>query len=237
MRCDDFVCLGRTVPEESRKYGVRVCCAGYSEELKSLMRVYPLPVRNIMRSRNEYRVDLRRNEQDSRSESWRLLEGGCLEATGACAGVADITRTLRDMAVPSIRYLNQERMSLGVLLLDEIQGEFRQRSSMRCATSDQRLLFDELERDVAAAFIGAEQVDLMPYLTFADADGMHTLQIREWGCYEWLRNSRSKASQLWDNLRLERPQLVVVGNMANHRNVWLVIKTFPMSRERQLMLA
>lgn len=237
MRCDDFICLGRTVPEESRKYGVRVCCAGYSDELKSLLRVYPLPVRNILRARHEYRLDLRRNDQDSRSESWRLLEGGAVKATGLSAGIAEITQSLRRLAVPSIRYLNQERMSLGVLVLENMQGEFRQRSSMRCATSEQKLLFDELEQDAAASFVGAQQMDLMPYLTFADADGMHTLQIREWGCYEWLRKFRSDAAQLWENLRLEQPQLAVVGNMANHKNVWLIIKTFPLSRERQLMLA
>ncbi len=42
MTVEDFVVLGRTVPEDSQKYGKKVCMAGYSPSLSQLLRVYPL---------------------------------------------------------------------------------------------------------------------------------------------------------------------------------------------------
>lgn len=42
MHVEDFVVLGRTVPEESKKYGQRICMAGYSLENNQFLRIYPL---------------------------------------------------------------------------------------------------------------------------------------------------------------------------------------------------
>ena len=44
MHVEDLIVLGRTVPEESRKYGQKVCMAGYSAENNQFLRVYPLLV-------------------------------------------------------------------------------------------------------------------------------------------------------------------------------------------------
>jgi hypothetical protein len=106
-----------------------------------------------------------------------------------------------------------------------VQPTFKSRPSLGASTSTQKLLFDELVEDANCAF-GANAIDLMPYLQFTDKAGSHCLQLREWGCYEWIRKQRDNAAQLWQNLHMDEPQAVVVGNMANHRNVWLVIKTY-----------
>lgn len=217
MICEDFTCLGRTVPEESRKYGHRVCMAGYSRELNQLMRVYPLQVQNPIRCRHRYRLELDRNSDDSRPESWKLRSERVQEIEAAPFDVSELERCCFE----SIDELNRRKLSLGVLRVDSVRGEFVARSD--APQHDQRTLF---EIDDGRAF-GARAVGLMPYLNFHDAAGRpHRLQIREWGCYEWVRKRPGDAAGLWRNLQLHRPQLLVVGNMNNRRTAWLVIKSF-----------
>src|SRR5262245_23400467 len=79
MHLEDFTVLGRTVPEESQKYGKRVCMAGFSRLNNQFVRIYPLLVpvgdnigTNGFRARYSYAVSLRRNENDNRTESWRV---------------------------------------------------------------------------------------------------------------------------------------------------------------------
>ena len=51
MRIDDLIVFGRTAPEESKKYGQSVCMAGYSQELRQLMRLYPMSIRSNIKAR------------------------------------------------------------------------------------------------------------------------------------------------------------------------------------------
>ena len=233
MRCDDFICLGRTVPEESKKYGAKVCMAGVSREFGSLMRVYPLPVVNPIRARHECVLELERNHQDSRRESWKLKDrtSGIVSVSPKQAvdpnGLATI---LRPFISRSIDELNDRRASLGVLELQgSPRGFFRERSGVM--HPDQGALFA-----VADECFGANSIDIAPYIEFWDQDEKHhELQIREWGCYEWIRKDRSNASVLWDNLGLNgtKPIWAVVGNQANRRSSWLIIKTFAIPFEHQ----
>jgi hypothetical protein len=232
MRIDDFICLGRTVPEESKKYGAKVCMAGVSLELGSLMRVYPLPVQNPIRVRHECILELQRNHQDSRKESWKLKNRGESIATVSDKPIVE-TEGMRAILEPfrasSIRELNQKRWSLGVLELKELRGYFRERTAT--PHPDQGMLFE-----IADECFGADAIDLAPCIEFWDEEGLHhDLQIREWGCYEWLRKERPKASQLWANLGFMAGKRVwaVVGNQANRRTSWLIIKTFLVSSATQ----
>lgn len=235
MRLDDFVCLGRTVPEESRKYGHKVCMAGYSPELRSLLRVYPLPVINPIRTRRTCVLEVERNPQDSRLESWKLRdrESSIVAVSDHEIPTADVTRFLRDHLAASIDELNDRRASLGVLEAGpDCRGTFVSRSNL--SHPDQGWLFENLDH----AF-GAGAIDIAPYLEFSDSAGRpHRLQLREWGCYEWLRRNRHEATQLWDNLHLgdDATTLLVVGNMSNRRNVWLIIKTFKVAVSKPMPL-
>ena len=216
MIVEDFVCLGRTVPEQSKKYGHRVCCAGYSRELNQLIRVYPLMVRNPVKCRGVYRMHLERNPSDGRRESWKLKPGSTIEQVATNGFCLD---DLHDFIVPSVQFANENRMSLAVVDVNA-SGEFAERAGV--SNAEQLELFDDL-RD---AGFGASAVDIAPYLVFADDGGMHRLQVREWGCYEFIRKRRQDAAKLGGNLALHRRQLLVIGNMNHRRNVWLVIKTF-----------
>src|SRR5262245_2553951 len=74
MRLDDFIVLGRTVPEASQHYGTRVCMAGYSDELAKIIRVYPLLIDSPLRSRYQATLEVSLNSDDNRRESYKLRD-------------------------------------------------------------------------------------------------------------------------------------------------------------------
>jgi len=239
MRVEDFTVLGRTVPEESRKYGKRVCMAGYSPENNQLLRVYPLMVpvgdnadANGFRARFRYTMELQRNASDSRTESWRLVDEQKPTATEWSRAVetpkAKVVDWLDRHVTRSIKALNECKLSLGVIRLE--QGLWDGYAVAREATGhgeEHRGLFDDLDDQQG---IDANAVKFAPYIRFTDADGEHNLQVREWGAYRLLSNPQyaDTPDSLWtaNAYRKDRGKLLVVGNMCNHRSNWLIIKTF-----------
>jgi hypothetical protein len=230
MRIDDFVCLGRTVPEQSKKYGYRVCMAGYSEELRSLIRVYPLEVQNPIRQRSVCRLELLRGVNDSRLESWHLnreLPNNGVDVVGEKEYGAVVNWLASRAGEESIHLCNTWRLSLAVIRPKSLEPFFRRNG--KGDNPEQMELFEDIVR-----LFGADAAKWMPYLRFADAEGEHELQLREWGCYEWLRKCPGKESQLWDNLHLgdsDRDYYLVIGNMNHRRNCWLVINVYSARRE------
>jgi hypothetical protein len=139
---------------------------------------------------------------------------------------------LKPYVYRSIEQLNDLRLSLGVLEMSAPTGTFEKRNG--ASHPDQGTLFE-----IADEVFGANAIDIAPYIQFWDQDGKsHRLQIREWGCYEWIRKQRENAAQLWQNLCLDSPEptWAIVGNQANRRTSWLIIKTFKVSVVTQLNL-
>ncbi len=225
MIIEDFVCLGRTVPEQSKTYGHRVCMAGFSPELGQLLRVYPLPVVNTLRVGRRYVLSLQRNSKDSRHESWKLADRIALYESTEKVLTHAITEHLEHYISPSIQHLNEQRASLGIIKADHVQCEFRRRESVKAP--EQLELFESTD-----TCFGANAIHVAPYVRFDDEAGSHCLQLREWGCYEWIRKHPAQYRQLSQNLGFGEPssQLMLVGNMCNFRNVWLVIKTWPIAK-------
>jgi hypothetical protein len=130
---------------------------------------------------------------------------------------------------PSLAYLNAARLSLGVIKPLELTYRFHNPASVDVS---QGFLFGDI-----VDIFGPEAARFTPYLRFRDEDGWHELQLREWGCYEWMRKEPDKVEQLWDNLALtssDHEHLLLVGNMCYHRNVWLIINTFRSRMQREL---
>ena len=244
IHIEDFVVLGRTVPEDSRKYGQKVCMAGYSAENNQFLRVYPLlvPVEsdadsNGFRARHRYVLDLQRNPQDTRSESWRVSDEKQPTQTpwklAPETKKSTLLKWLDKRVIPSIRALNDCKMSIGVIRVSS--GNWRGVMVPREATEKSESvasLFDDL--DDQAHF--SHQVRLIarvkyaPHIHFSDAEGPHELQIREWGAYMLLAKDEyaDKPEALWgaSGYRSTKDLYLVIGNMMNHRKNWLVIKTF-----------
>ena len=248
LHVEDFVVLGRTLPEESKKYGQRICMAGYSPDNGHFLRVYPLMVpvgdsadANGFRARHVYTLDLYRNPQDSRVESWRVKDPFAPTLTPWERALElskdDVVRRLQSRVVPSIAVLNACRLSLGVLVVraEEWQGETVPRDEPT-PPQDHRSLFEDLEDQAQGADSDIARVKHAPYIRFTDEAGPHRLQLREWGAYRLLANPKyaDTPDALWmaSGYHRDADLMLVVGNMNNHRNNWLVIKTFELGRGR-----
>ncbi len=234
MRIRDFVVLGRTVPEESKKYGKRICMAGFSAANNQFLRVYPLMVpvgvnadANGFRARHLYDLELLRNPNDSRSESWRVADERSPTRTPWKAAVevakTTIVESLVSRCVPSIAVLNDCKLSLGVLRVKaaDWEGVCVPRES---AVHEPTLptLFDDLSDQITSTpEFHPDQIRFVPMIHFRDRDGFHKLQIREWGAYRLLIQSKyaDDPKALWgaSGYRTGKDLLLVVGNMMNHR--------------------
>ncbi|CAK0762245.1 hypothetical protein CCP4SC76_3680005 [Gammaproteobacteria bacterium] len=222
MIVEDFVMLGRTVPEPSKKHGLVACSAGYSKEMRQIMRVYPLsPAMSVPRW-SVCRLPLRRNSSDSRFESWRIKEN---EAPSIVSKVEKNTEFdfLTSISSDSIKILNDKRSSLGVII-PKISGYH----------------FDGInpgEEFIADFFPEDKKIEMKPRLVFEDAHGKHSLQIRDWGGYEFLRKNPDKHHQLWSALKLDNnlyEHLLFVGNHNSHRNSWIIISIVSRKTTKQI---
>lgn len=232
MLLHDLVILGRTVPEESHKYGVRVCLAGHSEQLGGLVRVYPVLVDAPLKSRHRAILAVERNPQDSRQESYKLLDAvGAVKAVSPSPvlSTAAVTALAERHQVASIAELNRGKLSLGFVA---VRGRpvLEWHTKDTCADPRQLSMLLSFQNDLRVAqFLTGKDYARVPYLTFHDREGKHSLQLREWGCFEYLRQCDGTVNDLHERLRLADPRrewFVLVGNMTPHRNVWLVIQLF-----------
>lgn len=228
MILDDFIMLGTTVPEPCSDGRVFVCSAGYSPELRSLVRVYPLARRGAPNRWKTYRVPLERNPRDSRSESWSVRADRSPQAhhdinaafveTGRVKP-RDIAADLeRHTLVDSIGEANARRLSLAIV----------RPTSFKPLTFDynpdspdapQLALFELGEQRKITA--GAKRFPYNPRLEFTDGSGTHRWQVREWGGYEYMRKNPCQHRKL--DFHINEGTSLLVGNMNHQRNAWLIV--------------
>lgn len=244
MICEDFVMLGKTVPEPNSDGRVFVCSAGVSEELGGLVRIYPLARRNAPSRWTLNQVRLERNPKDNRRESWKLAgdrSPGAHEdinqvfmshgSVPACRRRELLTRYV----VSDLATANQRRMSLAVVHpqgIPRLRFDFNPNSP----ESPQLMLFDDEPRSEACA--GARRFSYVPRLEFWDTCGAHSLTLRDWGCFEFMRkHGDARRFELADALHLDEQCSLLVGNLNQHRTAWLVISVLRGIRpERQFTL-
>lgn len=203
MHLSDFTMLGMTSPTKSKKYGRSVCSAGYSVEMRQLLRVYPLSPRNLPSKFGTYEVDLAR-PSDMRHESWVLSNRDAVS-------FRDANDFLRP--VPSDRDL----------VVDELLRHDRFWASSVSEANDRRVslaLIDPLSQpDV---FVGTNSAgEDVPRVMFEDASGVHKLQWLDKDAVSLLRSRGGSVAGL-EKLMPDSPTLLV-GNFAAHRSKWLVI--------------
>jgi hypothetical protein len=234
---DDFVMLGKTVPEPSSDGRIRVCSAGVSPTLRSLIRVYPLARWAAPKCWETCRVPLERNPKDSRRESYRLAADRTPEAHARINSAFEVTGTVKQRdwqhllapyAVGSIDEANKKRISLAILHPDSYDLNFEH--NPESPDSPQLSLFDS-EREQPQ---GAKRFPYIPRLRFRDDCRTWNLMLREWGCYELMRkNSHDYATRhMHGALHLNENSSLLVGNLNNQRNAWVVIKVINHIREQ-----
>lgn len=237
MILEDFVMLGTTVPEPNRAGDrVMVCSAGYSSSMGGLLRIYPLAVPHPPKRWNQYRVELERPERkdDVRPESWKISGDRSpdvhwtinqrFEALGRLAE-GERAAALGGCFLPSIKWADARCLSLGLLRPERPEAMRLHFEVNRDSPDWPRLpLFDV---PLAQPRFGSKIFPFRPYLQFADREGWHDLQVRDWGCYELMRKHRDDPEYyqrgMRDALHLGPLSCLLVGNLNHRRNVWVVI--------------
>ncbi len=234
---DDLLVLGNAVPDIISDSRITVCTAGFSPTL-GLIRIYPVPVVSNMRRWNIVKVPLERNPKDTRDESWKIQGSKSeweriadkIELVGKLKDRDNEFATLGKLAskfgVDCVETLNDRKASLGFVSPVSIAGAFEKRS--------------DHEEDVQATLNGA-----VPFLTIKNyplkpvasyrcsekcrAKRGHKQQIMEWGVFEWMRRNPDKPEKVFENLHIGEEgyqRCLLVGNMALHRNSFMVISVF-----------
>jgi len=232
---DDFVMLGKTVPEPTRTDGrIFVCSAGVSTQMRQLVRIYPLARHGAPARWTINRVELERNSKDSRHESWKLAgdrsPGAHDQINNTFTVTGEVAKTrradlLKPFTIGSIKQANAARMSLAVLHPKDMRVSFD--FNPDSPDSPQQALFDTADQPPS----GAKRFPYIPRLHFHDEDGGHDLMIRDWGVYERMR--KAGGFELWSDsrrreditaaLHLDESCSLLVGNFNQHRTSWLVI--------------
>ena len=226
MIIEDFVMLGTTVPEPNSDGRVFVCSAGYSAEMRRLVRIYPLARYGIPRRWRMYRVPVELNPKDSRPESYKVSGDRSpsgherinerFEERGELRPSVRAT-ALKRFTVGSIKEANERRLSLAVIAPQQVELHFEFNPSS--PDSPQLALFDTGSAPVA----GAARFPYIPRLRFRDDLGWHDLMLRDWGCYELMRKHPERRSEMASFLHLGPASSLLVGNFNQHRTSWLVI--------------
>ena len=231
MIIEDFIMLGTTVPEPQKKTGrTFVCSAGYSHEMRSLIRIYPLAYVKCPRRWSVSRVALERNPQDSRNESWQLRGD---RSPGAHRQINDVfeiigkverqerSSLMSGLCLPSIQEANNQRRSLCIIQPECIPKlTFKENPD----SPDHPQLDLGVYTDGREPPAGAKRFAFQPYAEFRDAGGWHDLQVRDWGGYEFMRkHGVDRRHELAVGWRFGGRPCLLCGNMSNHRTSWLII--------------
>ena len=222
--------LGKTVPEPNSDQRVFVCSAGVSRELGGLLRIYPLARHHAPKRWTVNQVPLERNPKDSRRESWKLSGDRSPAAHGhintvfhtvAVVPRDDRARLVNRYTVESLVAANEQRISLAVIHpvdTPRLRFDFNPESP----ESPQMWMFDDLKTEPPTA--GAKRFAFIPRVEFRDQDGAHSLTLRDWGCFEFMRKcGDQRRGELAAALHLDRDCSLLVGNLNHHRTGWLVI--------------
>lgn len=229
MICEDFIMLGKTVPEPNSDGRVFVCSAGYSPELRSLIRIYPLARHAAPKRWSVSRVPLERNPKDSRPESWKLAGDrtlGSHEHINSVFCTYDHVKGMnrlnmlndQHLWVNSIAEANDKRLSLA-LIQPKAAPRLYYEHNPESPDSPQLKLFSTGEPEPQ----GAKRFPHIPRLEFVDKAGTHRLMLRDWGCYELMRKHPGLTMDMSDALSLGPDSVLLIGNFNGHRTSWLII--------------
>lgn len=242
LTIDDFVMLGTTVPEPKSDGRIFVCSAGYSATLRSLVRVYPLARFGAPARWSVSTVKLERNREDSRNESFKLAGDrspdrhrtiNSLFRIDGMVPKSERADLLRKCSVGSIAEANERRLSLAIIHATGMEMEFEHNPGS--PDSPQLALFPLSGEEPQ----GARRFPFIPRLHFDDDAGHHRLMLRDWGTYELMRKNNNLAliteadrrNYVGGALHLDPSCSLLVGNLNNQRNAWLVISVLRGLRE------
>lgn len=219
LKINDFIMLGRTFPQQTKNNGVTVCACGYSFEMRQFIRIYPLKLTDKIPKWSICELELEKPKSDTRAESWKVVS---YLIKGKATKDHEFT-VLDKLKRPSIKHLNELKLSLGVIAPKEIHcylKPYDTKDEGHKELVEQLNLFSSEQNLYIPSHI--------PYLRVVNEDNsVNNLQIREWGVSEFLRKGYNP-NDIFSAMKFDKKeyqQLLIVGNMKQFRNNWLVIST------------
>lgn len=235
---DNLLVLGNAVPDIISDNRITVCTAGFSKP-HGLVRIYPVPPVSDMKRWNIISVPLERNPQDSRPESWKIQGSKGewdklsqkIELRGEVASRDEKFGILSGLqerfGVGCVEDLNDDRASLGIVKPVAFECSFEKRSDHEPEAQS--------TLDGAKPFLTIKNYPLRPVMTYrcpaCRTKAPHRQQIMEWGVFEWMRKHPDEPEKVFENLHIGEEGYdtsLLVGNMALHRNSFMVISIFRM---------
>lgn len=215
MILEDFVMLGKTAPETDRQGRVTVCSAGWSPELRQLVRIYPLAVENAPADFSVSQVRLERNHKDSRHESWKIAGDRGVDVHSGINARFDVKHILNDRSslfeqiplVGSVREANEKRLSLAVIQPEQAPEFHLERNKNYLMNKGK---------------VCSKSYKYTARLKFNLGEGSHNLKYLNQEVYEHLTPT-SKTMFPKIKGRFKTNPKLLIGNMFAYRNNWLVI--------------
>ncbi|MDG7009967.1 MAG: hypothetical protein JRN43_01820 [Nitrososphaerota archaeon] len=232
----DLLVLGNAVPDIISDNRITVCTAGISKT-HGLIRIYPVPVVSHMRRWNIVKVPLERNPKDNRPESWKIQ--GSKGEWDRIAGKIELKGQVKDkdekfaildnlhaeFGVECVKDLNDKKASLGMVNPQSMSCAFEKRDD-----HDKEM---QTSLDGTEPFLTIKNYPLKPVMTYrcpkCRTKNPHRQQVMEWGVFEWMRKNPHQPEKVFENLHIGEVGYdtgLLVGNMALHRNSFLVISIF-----------
>jgi len=244
----DVLITVKAVPRPSRKYGETVCVAGVTKE-EGLIRLYPVLFRDLpgpqrFKKYQWVNMRLRRHVRDSRPESYRP-DLSCFKP-GRFVGTSNAWANRRELVLPLasesmcqiMRLQEREGKSLGVfkpltvedLLIEDTPPEW---DSGRREILGQQMFFTGPKKPL-------EKVPFTFKYKYHCADAGcpgHTQSIIDWEIAQLYRNVRRArgGAEIKRKIRekfldelcgSDRETYFFTGNMAGHRNSFLILGVF-----------
>lgn len=213
MILEDFVMLGKTVPERDRQGRTTVCSAGWSPELRQLVRVYPLAKSGAPADFSVSSVKLERNGRDIRAESWAIGGDRGVSVHENINSRFDVKYILNDTdsllstipRVESIREANSKKLSLAFIKPEHV-----------------KFSLERSKNYFRGKEVGSKAYKWVPRLKFKTGDSSHNIKILNQSAYATL----NKDSKVGYNYKLPKNPILLIGNMFAYRNNWLVISAW-----------
>jgi hypothetical protein len=240
MLIDDLVVLGRACPEPLKDGRVTVCLGGWSER-HGFIRIYPTRADAKCKQWDVIRLEVERNDRDTRDESWKIVgskgEWETLSEKIEVVGSIDSPESRRNLignrTDTCVNVINDEKRSLGIIKPSEILKTYF-KENPKYGQLMQLGLPGMTELDSVKV---KRDFPHEPRIMYRCPDCQteakhHDQQILEWGFYEWLRKNPDKKEQVWENARFNRPDTDIylfVGNQAAHRTSFMVISVLRIS--------
>jgi hypothetical protein len=185
---------------------------------------------------NVVEIPLDRNPRDNREESWKI-QGSKSEWDRISSKIhkkGEIPSTDRRSFLEQLQRMfgagciedfNERQVSLGMIKPTIIGYGLEKRDDYEPSAQVQ------LGRNLP--FLAIKNYPLRPMIEYRCSDCKakqpHNQQVVEWGLFEWMRQNPKEPEKVWENLHLRDSNYersFLVGNMALHRNSFMVISFF-----------